>query len=207
MLNYSARGHGGSAGSIELASKAVEVRDARRLIGLLVDAGGLVRIDPRKVGVIGSSYGGGQAWLLMTTREDDALPFGQWRSPAGKRVRLAAVVPDYTWTDLVYSLVPNGRQRSEGVVDSATANTPLGVPKLSLIDGFLASAGSRLPSEAYGWLARTTAGEPYERRSERRSRPSARSARTARRTSRTTTSPRWPRPAASRWCPCSPARA
>ena len=162
VLNYSARGHGGSAGSIELASKDVEVRDARRLIGLLVDAGGLVRIDPRKVGVIGSSYGGGQAWLLMTTRESDALPFGQWRSPAGKRVRLAAVVPDYTWTDLVYSLVPNGRQRSEGVVDSATANTPLGVPKISLIDGFIASAGSRLPSDAYGWLARTTAGEPYE---------------------------------------------
>ncbi|MEA2126375.1 MAG: hypothetical protein QOI80_3157, partial [Solirubrobacteraceae bacterium] len=81
VLNYSARGHGGSDGQIELASKHVEVRDARRLIGLVVDDRRLARVNPKKVGVIGSSYGGGQAWLLMTTREDDALQYGTWRSP------------------------------------------------------------------------------------------------------------------------------
>jgi hypothetical protein len=36
------------------------------------------------------------------------------------------------------------------------------VPKITLIDGFLASAGSRLPRDVYRWLSRTTAGEPYE---------------------------------------------
>src|SRR3954451_1092409 len=163
VLNYSARGHGASAGEINLASKDIEVRDARRLAGLVVDARALARVDGTRVAVLGSSYGGGQAWLLLTTKPDgSSLPYGQWRSPEGRLVRLVALVPQYTWTDLVYSLVPNGRQPSRAVVDPRTANTPLGVPKITLIDGFLASAGSRLPQEAYGWLARTTAGEPYE---------------------------------------------
>lgn len=163
VLNYSARGHGASGGEINLASKNVEVRDARWLAGAVVDARALAHVDGERVAVLGSSYGGGQAWLLMTTRPDGStLPYGDWRSPDGRLVRLAGLVPQYTWTDLVQSLVPNGRQSSRGVVDPRTANTPLGVAKITLIDGFLASAGSRLPREAYGWLARTTAGEPYE---------------------------------------------
>jgi ABC-2 type transport system ATP-binding protein len=162
VVNYSARGHGASGGEINLASKNVEVRDARWIAGAIVDARALARVDGERVAVLGSSYGGGQAWLLMTTRPDAGTPYGEWRSPEGRRVRLVALVPQYTWTDLVQSLVPNGRQSSRGVVDPKTANTPLGVAKITLIDGFLASAGSRLPREAYGWLARTTAGEPYE---------------------------------------------
>src|SRR4051794_10618759 len=150
VLNYSARGHGDSGGEIELASRHVEVRDTRFLVGQLVDQG---LVDPRRMAVLGSSYGGGQAWLLMTTREGDRGEYGTWRSPRGKPISLAAVVPQYTWTDLVQSLVPNGR---------ATGASPVGVPKVTLIDGFLASAGSRLPSYAYRWLSRTTAGEPYE---------------------------------------------
>ncbi len=162
VLNYSARGHGDSGGEIELASRHVEVRDARHLISLLTDDTRLARLDRRRVGVIGSSYGGGQAWLLMTTRGHARLPYGDWRSPRGHRVRLAAVVPGYTWTDMVQSLVPNGRQRSTGVVDPRTANTPIGVAKITLINGFLATAGNRLPEETYRWLARASAGEPYD---------------------------------------------
>src|SRR4051812_493856 len=163
VLNYSARGHGASGGEINLASKDIEVRDARTLASAVVDARALARVDGTRLAVLGSSYGGGQAWLLLTTRPaGSALPYGQWRSPGGHLVRLVALVPQYTWTDLVQSLVPNGRQSSRAVVDPRTANTPLGVPKITLIDGFLASAGSRLPRDAYGWLARTTQGEPYE---------------------------------------------
>lgn len=162
VLNYSARGHGASEGQIELASKDFEVRDARHLVGVVADDRALARIDASKVGVVGSSYGGGQAWLLMTTREDDSLQYGTWRSPGGRLIKLAALVPGYTWTDLVQALVPNGRQRSGQLVDPVTANSPLGVPKLSLVDGFIATAGTRLPPEVYGYLARTTAGEPYE---------------------------------------------
>jgi pimeloyl-ACP methyl ester carboxylesterase len=152
VLNYSARGNGASGGQIELSSKAFEVRDAQWMITHMAD-----RVGASRVAVLGSSYGGGQAWLLLTTP-----PYGVWRTPAGRTVRLVALVPQYTWTDLVQSLVPNGRQPSGTVIDPSRANTPLGVPKITLIDGFLASAGSRLPQEAYGWLARTTAGEPYE---------------------------------------------
>src|SRR4051794_4369616 len=150
VLNYSARGNGNSGGQIELASKDFEVRDTRYLVGQLVDQG---LVDPARVAVLGSSYGGGQAWLLMTTRDDPTLAYGTWRSPKGRLISLAAVVPQYTWTDLLDSLVPNGRARS---------TSPVGVPKITLIDGFLASAGSRLPQEAYRWLTRTTQGEPYE---------------------------------------------
>src|SRR4051812_18924685 len=152
VLNYSARGHGDSGGQIELSSKEFEVRDARWLTGLAAD-----EVGASRVAVLGSSYGGGQAWLLLTTP-----PYDEWRTPRGRTVRLMGLIPQYTWTDLVQSLVPNGRQSSERIVDPKTANTPLGVPKITLIDGFLATAGAKLPRDAYGWLARTTAGEPYE---------------------------------------------
>ena len=32
-----------------------------------------------------------------------------WRSPGGKPMRIAAAAPIIPWTDLVYSLLPNGR--------------------------------------------------------------------------------------------------
>jgi hypothetical protein len=138
------------------------VRDTQHLTGLLVDRGApLARIDRARIGVIGGSYGGGQTWLLMTTRRDDSLHYGTWRSPAGRLLKLGAAVPSYTWTDLLYSLVPNGRHLSSGV-EPATASTPIGVAKITLIDGFLATAGGRLPQRTYAWLARTNAGEPYE---------------------------------------------
>ena len=162
VLNYSHRGHGNSGGQIELASKEFEVRDAQHLTGLLADAGpGLARIDPRRIGVIGSSYGGGQAWMLMTTRRSAALEYGTWRSPRGRLLKLAAVVPTYTWTDLLYSLVPNGRHLSSGVPRGA-ARDPTGIAKQTLLDGFLATAGARLPQKTYSWLARVNAGEPYD---------------------------------------------
>ena len=162
VLNYSARGHGESGGEIGLAHRDLEVRDTQHLTGLLVDRGvPLARIDPRKVGVIGGSYGGGQTWLLLTTRPSSSLPFGSWRSPAGRRIELAAVVPMYTWSDLLYALVPNGRHLSTGV-DPGTAATPLGIAKLSLLNGFLATSGQRLPRQTHGWLTRMNAGEPYD---------------------------------------------
>jgi ABC-2 type transport system ATP-binding protein len=162
VLNYSARGHGDSAGEIGLASRDFEVRDTQHLTGLLVDQGSaLAKIDRTKVGVIGSSYGGGQTWMLMTTRPSASLPFGTWTSPAGRRIELAAAVPTYTWSDLLYSLAPNGRHSSSGV-DPAAAAAPVGIAKITLLDGFLATAGPRLPQQTYAWLARVNAGEPYE---------------------------------------------
>jgi fermentation-respiration switch protein FrsA (DUF1100 family) len=162
VLNYSHRGHGESGGQIELASRDHEVRDAQFLTGRLVDAAAPVaRIDRERIGVIGSSYGGGQAWMLLTTRRSPSLQYGTWRSPRGKLVKLAAVIPTYTWTDLLYSLVPNGRHRVSGHLRHAARN-PTGIAKQTLLDGFLATAGARLPQRTYAWLTRVNAGEPYD---------------------------------------------
>ncbi len=94
VLNYSARGHGESGGSIDLASRNTEVRDTHHLTGLLADdiarRDRLARIAPKKVAAIGGSYGGGQTWLLVGTRGEGARQYGSWRSPGGRDVRLAA---------------------------------------------------------------------------------------------------------------------
>ena len=170
VLNYSARGNGESGGRIELASREVEVRDTHHLTGLLVDESAarrpLVRVRRNRVGVIGGSYGGGQAWLLMTTRGNTRLPYGSWLSPGKRRVSLAAVVPSYAWTDLLYSLVPNGRHFAGDVVDPARAHSPIGVGKGTVVNGFVATSGGKLPDYALRWLARFNAGEPYDPRTD-----------------------------------------
>ena len=161
VLNYTARGHEGSEGSIQLASRQFEVRDTRHLTGLLADDRSL-GIDARRVAAVGGSYGGGgQAWLLLTTREDTKLQYGEWRSPGRRLVRLAAVIPQYTWTHLLYALAPSGRHLSSGV-DPTTASTPFGISKTTVLNGFLATLGNRITPEIASSLARADAGEPYD---------------------------------------------
>ena len=150
VLNYSARGHGESSGRIGLASKELEVGDTHHLTGLLVDDGTVMR---KRVGAIGGSYGGGQTWLLATVRGEGARRYGSWRSPEGRVVRLAAAVPQFTWTDLLFSLVPNGLDGEP---------TPLGVPKITLLDGFVASINTKMTEEVLRWLTRMNLGEPYD---------------------------------------------
>ena len=151
VLNYSARGHGESGGQIGLASKHVETLDSHHLTGMLVDDG---TADRRRVAAIGGSYGGGQTWLLMTVKGKGAPQYGTWRSPKGRVVRLAAAVPQFTWTDLLFSLIPNGR--------SPVTPTPLGVPKSSLLNGFIALIGTKMTPDIARWLGRMNTGEPYD---------------------------------------------
>jgi predicted acyl esterase len=150
VLNYSARGHGESGGQIALASKHFEIRDTQHLTGLLVDDGTAKR---KKVAAVGGSYGGGQTWLLATVRGEGAPQYGSWRSPKGRLVRLAAAVPQFTWTDLLFSLVPNGLDGEP---------TPLGVAKITLLNGFIAVIGTKMTDELARWLARVNQGEPYD---------------------------------------------
>jgi ABC-2 type transport system ATP-binding protein len=165
-LNYTARGHGDSGGQIGLASKNIEVRDTHHLTGVLTDEGArrrpLVRIAPKKIGVIGGSYGGGQTWLLLTTRGAGVKQYGSWRSPQGRLLSLGAVAPGFTWTDLLYSLVPNGHHRTDRLVDPARDDLPTGIGKQTLVDGFLATGNSKLTPEVLRWLTRLNAGEPYD---------------------------------------------
>ena len=150
VLNYSARGHGESGGEIGLASKHLEVRDTHHLSGLLVDQG---LVNRKRVAAVGGSYGGGQTWLLMTVKGEGAPQYGSWRSPKGRLVELAAAVPQFTWTDLLQSLVPNGRDVS---------TETFGIPKQTLLNGFVALGGTSFTPQMLGWIARMNQGEPYD---------------------------------------------
>ena len=68
-------------------------------------------IDPQRIGAIGGSYGGGMSMALGALRNRVVMPdysLVPWTSPAGKPMQIAAAAPNIPWTDLAYSLAPNG---------------------------------------------------------------------------------------------------
>jgi predicted acyl esterase len=96
-------------GYIHLMSNAYEVRDAQYLLGRLADQG---VIDPQRIGANGGSYGGGISAQLGALKDRTMLTDGsmiQWRSPGlNLPMQIAATAPEFPWTDLAQSLVPNG---------------------------------------------------------------------------------------------------
>ena len=132
VLRYSARGFGESWGQANLADIHAEIADLRSLVGQLVDMGPL-HLNADAVAVTGASYGGGHSWLstLQPT----------WTSPMGAAVRVRTVVPIVPWTDLLYSLLPNGRPHNS--IDG------LGSAKLSYINGLYASGLRQSPDRPY----------------------------------------------------------
>jgi hypothetical protein len=102
---------GGAAcddGYVRLMDTRYEVRDAQDFIALLVDEG---LVDPGAIGATGGSYGGGMSMALATLKNRQMLPDGSlipWESPDGTDLEIAAAAPEIPWTDLAYSLVPNG---------------------------------------------------------------------------------------------------
>jgi predicted acyl esterase len=173
VVNYTARGFQQSCGLTDqdanctpngythLADRRFETRDSQILLGKLVDAG---IANPRELASTGDSYGGGQTWLLATS-----LP---WQSPNGTTLQLAAGVPKYGWSDLLYSLGPNGRA-TPAVDQSASHTSPFGIAKESYNDGLYAvgraeangrydenpaDIGTNLDLQ----LARIQQGEPYD---------------------------------------------
>ena len=194
-IAYTARGFGQSCGSaqsrlmdpagcakgwIKLADTRYEVRDSQYLAGLLADEG---IIDPQKIGATGSSYGGGQSMALATLKDrvmnaDGTL--SQWKSPGGKPLRIEAAAPVIPWSDLVYSLVPNGRTldyvvSNDSLAPPSTAMNsdllPGGVEKQSFVSGLYAlgvSSGYYAPpgldseADVTSWFATINAGEPYD---------------------------------------------
>ena len=138
----------GRGGYIHLKDQRVEAHDTQFLLGSLVDAG-LTR--PDAIGVTGISYGGGEsielAFLRDRIRNTDGT-FAPWTSPKGTPLRIAAAWPRWPWSDLVASLVPNGRFldfKTPGLTDS---RTPIGIPIQSYISGLYAlgnQSGSYAP--------------------------------------------------------------
>src|SRR3954452_1723025 len=96
-------------GYIHLLHNAYEVRDAQYLLGKLADQH---VIDPQRIGATGGSYGGGMSAQLGALKDRTQMFDGstvQWRSPVLNRpMRIAATAPEFPWTDLAQSLMPNG---------------------------------------------------------------------------------------------------
>ena len=151
VVNYTARGFGRSCGQeeesaatpeclsrrsyVHLADQRWEAHDTQYLLGRLADQG-ITR--PRKIGVTGISYGGGQSIELALLRDRIRLrsgAFKRWTSPDGKRMEIAAAYPRWPWSDLVYSLEPNGRFVDFEPPDEGDSRHPLGVLKKSYTNG------------------------------------------------------------------------
>jgi len=123
VLRYSTRGFGDSWGQVNLADLNLEIADLRSMIGRVMDDPNC-NLDPKKVAVTGASYGGGHSWL--------ALVKPTFPTPSGaKKVHIVAVAPIAPWTDLFYSLLPNGRPNKS--IDG------IGGLKLSYVNGLYAS--------------------------------------------------------------------
>ncbi len=182
VVNYSARGWGNSCGVpasrtpacvhgwIHLADQRWEARDAQELLGLMVDAG---LADPDGLGATGVSYGGGQSLELAGLRDRIRGGDGKlapWRSPGGRRLRIAAAWPRWPWVDLAAALLPNGRFRDDRARSVLSTGKPIGVDKLSYAEILLAiaqnSAFLTMPNEdptcdLSTWAAALEVGEPY----------------------------------------------
>lgn len=161
---------GCAAGYVRLIDNRYEVRDAQLLSGKLVDEG-LVAAD--KLAAIGGSYGGGMSMALATLRNRVAMLDGSlvpWTSPNGTTMSLAAAAPSITWTDLAYSLAPNGATLD--YVADAPYRGRFGVMKQSLVNGlylsgqagpgYYAPPGIDQSSNLTGWKTLLDAGEPYD---------------------------------------------
>lgn len=127
------------SGTIHLKSREFEIRDTQWLAAQV--AASHPDLDRSRVAVTGGSYGGGESWLQASQPV--------WSFPGLPTLHLRAAVPKYPWTDLGYSLAPNGHggfQAGSPVYSSSSGEpgdaealgAPFGVPKLSFASAFFA---------------------------------------------------------------------
>lgn len=163
-----------AAGYNHLLDTRYEVRDAQYLISVLADEGVAV---PDEIGATGVSYGGGMSMALAALRDRTMLPDGSlvpWESPEGTAMELAAAVPQWPWSDLAYSLMPNGSTldyRADNPYRGPDGTAPIGIEKSSYVAGLyglgLASSNYAPPkadedADLTTWYALINAGEPYD---------------------------------------------
>jgi hypothetical protein len=158
------------SGYIRLDDNRYEVRDAQYAAGLLVDEH---LVDPQRIGANGESYGGGVSLALATLKDRIMAADGTqpWLSPAGTPMRLAAASPVIPWSDLVHSLLPNGRTLDYQVTSPTADLSPIGVPKqsytaglyaLGAINGYYALPMTDPGADITTWFGLLNAGEPYD---------------------------------------------
>jgi fermentation-respiration switch protein FrsA (DUF1100 family) len=190
VFSMSDRGWGNSCGSADpdklplsakcangynhLMDNRVEVRDAQYLISVLADEG---VAQPQKIGATGYSYGGGISMALAALRDRVTMPDGSlvpWKSPGGKPMEIAAAVPQWPWTDLAYSLMPNGRTLdyvANAPYRGPDGKAPIGIEKASFVSGLYglglglsnyALPGADPDADLTAWYGLINAGEPYD---------------------------------------------
>jgi predicted acyl esterase len=157
------------AGYVRLIDNRYEVRDAQEFAGQLADEG---LIDGQKIGAIGGSYGGGMSMALGALKNRMVMPdysIVPWKSPGGKNMQIAAAAPNIPWTDLAYSLAPNGSTLD--YVADAKYQGRLGIEKQSFVTGLYLSGlaapgfyevpGTDPTADLISWQSRLEMGEPY----------------------------------------------
>ena len=161
-------------GWVRLMDTRYEIRDAQYFAGILVDEG---VADAGAIAATGASYGGGHSMALAALRNRVMLPNGTyeaWESPGGTPLSLAAAAPEIPWTDLAYSLMPNGRTL-DYVADApylgVGGDARLGVLKQSYVallyaggaaTGLYAPPLADPDADLTTWLSLLQAGEPYD---------------------------------------------
>lgn len=185
VLQLTARGWGDSCGTaasrlvnqaacangyIHLDDYRYEARDVQYAVGLLVDEG---IVSSSRIGLTGESYGAGVSLELATLKNRVMLSNGRlvpWRSPHGTPLHIAAAATFAGFSDLGYSLVPNGRTLDSQVTSAPADLSPVGVEKASIVGGLYvtgdlggnyASSGTGAPDDIKRWYADINAGEPY----------------------------------------------
>lgn len=157
-------------GFVRLDDTRYEVRDAQIFAGMLVDED---LVEPTRIAATGGSYGGGMSMALAALKDRIMLPDGSyqpWTSPDGTPMSIAVATPDIPWTDLAYSLVPNGSNID--YIEDASYYGRFGVMKQSYVNGLYLSgltapgyytpAGEQPEADLAGWKAFMDAGEPYD---------------------------------------------
>lgn len=161
-------------GYIHLMHNAYEVRDAQYLLGKLADES---VIDPTRIGATGGSYGGGLSVQLGALKNRIQLPNGSyqpWTSPQGKALSIAATVPEYGWTDLVSSLMPNGSTldyASNNAYTGPKGDRRFGIQKQffnaqlyagGAQAGWYAAPGTDSKADITAWNTVNNTGGPYD---------------------------------------------
>jgi predicted acyl esterase len=196
FFSMSARGWGNSCGGADpkrtqpvcangynhLMDTRFEVRDAQEVFEALADraadgaTGGEGLIDPQRIGVTGGSYGGGISMALAALKDRKMIEAGDgtlvpWVSGGGKQMRIAAAQPDIPWTDLAYSLQPNGHTLDYVEDAPYMQRGRIGVMKQSFVSGLYATGqatsnyappGTDPDADLVTWFSSINAGEPYD---------------------------------------------
>lgn len=183
VVNVSSRGFGRSCGVPDsrtspecdrgwfhpVADQRYELHDFQHLLGLLVDEG---VTNPDAIGVTGTSMGGG-ATMQLAFLEDRVRnvngTLAPWTSPGGTPLRVAAAYPRWGYSDLGYSLIPNGRALDYKVPSKPESRSPVGVVKSSVFNllaaggrvGFTAPQGADPTADLTTWVELANGGEPY----------------------------------------------